>query len=313
MSDSSSDLLHYRAYALEISSPMHLPELVSGGDGRDVSIRFGRVQSPPGSEDIRYGFVGSNEDSVYYYWPQAGTAQVRAGNEIIIDVTPEYDEVALRLVLLGPVLCGLLFQRGFYLLHAGSVQIGSVAAAFAGFSGAGKSTTVGALLARGHALIADDMTAVHPHGAMVAPGIPQQRLWSDTAVALGHDPETLPRLHPTTDKLWHRFAGNLAQGPIPLRRVYLLEDGPETFIETVAPAGAALELLRHSAITRAAETGDNQRRHFERCVALARQVAVRRLTRPRRLDALPDVAQSIEEDLRSDSEKPPSTIAPHAP
>src|SRR5439155_11302653 len=110
-------------------------------------------------------------------------------------------EVTLRLLLFGPVLAVLLHQRGRLVLHGSAVVLCGAAVGVLGASGWGKSTLAGLLHRRGHRFITDDVVAVDvEHGRTVAPGIPELRLWPDTAAALGHDPDVLPPLHPRHQK-----------------------------------------------------------------------------------------------------------------
>ena len=89
--------------------------------------------------------------------------------------------------LLGPVLGLLLRFRGIVCLHAGAVIVSGRAAVFAGDSGAGKSTTVAAMMRRGHPLLTDDIVAIAQRGSgfFVPSAFPFASLWPDSIAMIG--------------------------------------------------------------------------------------------------------------------------------
>lgn len=97
----------------------------------------------------------------------------------------------LHITLLGTCLGAILMQRGYTILHANTLQIGSTVTAFCGHSGAGKSTTSAYYLNRGESFIADDVTAItfKDEQAMVIPGFPRIKLWEDSLKRLQLAPE----------------------------------------------------------------------------------------------------------------------------
>ena len=88
--------------------------------------------------------------------------------------------------VLGPVLAFALRLRGVVPLHAGAVVVRGAALLFAGPAGAGKSSTVAAIGALGHAVLSDDVVPVRvtPAAIVAAPGFPRVSVWDDTASAI---------------------------------------------------------------------------------------------------------------------------------
>ena len=96
---------------------------------------------------------------------------VRHGREVIVDIEAGATEAQCLLWLHGRIANVVLSQQGRHALHASTVAVGSQAVAIAGMSGAGKSTTVVALVDAGAILVADEVSAVDVVGnrAVVAP------------------------------------------------------------------------------------------------------------------------------------------------
>jgi hypothetical protein len=215
----------------------------------------------------------------------------------VVEPAPGVREEVLRLFLLGPALAVLLYQRGLLVLHASAVAMDGGVVAFLGGSGWGKSTIAASLHQRGYSLVADDAVAVQIEGDRITawPGYPRIKVWPDTALALGHPEESLPRLHPQGEKRDLRVSGGAPQAALPLRCLYVLEEGPHYEIASYGKQQAWMELVRHSYGIRLRHAVDAAA-HFSRCVTLAKAVPVRRLIRPRDFSALSALVRLVEAD-----------------
>lgn len=297
-------MFSYTAYGMNISSALALPELVNAEGTAELIVRFGRVERAR-SEASASGCVRATAEEVLLFWEEAGAFLVRGGREIVIDPAPGVDERILRLVVLGPGLGALLYQRGWLTLHASSVDVEGEAIAFVGEQGEGKSTMAAAMCARGHRLLADDITAVQATGTdgpCVYPGYPQLKLWPDAVHFLGEDPDTLPQLVPIMQKRGRRVIKAFAAEPLLLRRIYVLGGGDVPEIRALKPQEALVELLRHTYgrdLFRAVET----RSHFLWCTSVINKVSVNGLRRPYSLSRLSDLVQLVEEDLGYGTER----------
>lgn len=266
-------------------------------------VRRGRLGGLP-ARAVEEGYSSTVAGEAHLYWTGVGAFRVRDGREIVVDPASEVDEGVYRHYVPGPVLAVLLQQRGFLILHASSVSIRGEAIAFLGPKGWGKSTTAAALHARGHPLVADDVTAVRTDGTgppMVSPGFPQLKLWPESVASLGENPEKLPRLHPDFQKRTRPAAEGFLPSCLPLRRVYLLgvldeaEEGQRR-IEPLGPQRALIELVRHTFGSEALiAVGESP--HFFQCADVVNRVSFGHLKRPWALSKLPGVADLIEEDL----------------
>src|SRR5262249_20309363 len=98
----------------------------------------------------------ANREEVLLDFPDAGRFLVRNGNEILIEPASSSDS-EIGVYLLGTAFGVLCHQRGIPPLHASAIDVADGCVAFVGETGAGKSTLVAALAARGHEVIADDV------------------------------------------------------------------------------------------------------------------------------------------------------------
>ena len=255
-------------------------------------------------------FYSPNPEEDHLFWRGVGSFLVREGNEVVVDPCPGLDERVLRLLLLGPVLAVLLRQRGHLLLHASAVAVAGEAILFLASSGQGKSTTAAALRARGHGLVTDDVAVLRAeeNPPMVYPGFPQLKLWPEALVSLGDDPEKLPRWNPYLEKRARTAATEFSPTPLPVKRIYILDEGNASGILPLRPQEAFLELVRHtygSDYGLQPALGVGSASHFFRCKSIIDKVAVLGLRRQKSLSQLPDLVRLIEEDLGRGTEGAP--------
>jgi hypothetical protein len=235
---------------------------------------------------------------VRLFWQDAGLFSIRDGSEIVIDPLPDVEEKVLRLCILGPGLGVLLHQRGLLILHASAVDLHGTAITFLGDAGQGKSTMAAAMHAKGHRLLADDVTAITSDNGRptVLPAFPQFKLWPESVELLGEDADLLPTLEPGREKRARRIVEGFSSIPLPLARVYVLSEGEELEMQRLGPQEALVNLVAHSYAARLLrETGAST--HFLQCSSLVNSVPIRLLRRPLSFMALPEVVRLVEEDL----------------
>ncbi len=290
----------YKAYGLTIYSDFYLPELTTSDDEANVFIRKGIIEDMPAEASGCYSYYNATDHGIYLAWEGVGAFLVRNGCEMVVDPFQGVEERIIRLFILGTSLAMLLHQRrNTIVLHASVVAMNGAAIAFVGDKGAGKSTIAGTLHRRGHTLIADDILAVDISEGNVnaLPGFPHLKLWPDSIESLGFSPDTLPRLRPELDKRSYRLFNGFSETALPLKSIYILENGPETTVNTLQPQQALLGLMPH---WYGARFGTEFLRnlglsnHFKQCTKLVNRTSVFRLERPRSMQILPEVACQIE-------------------
>jgi hypothetical protein len=152
------------------------------------------------------------------------------GTRVTLQRSPSAEDSLLAFFFLDTVLAALLLQRGMLVLHANAAVTPLGAIAVSGLSGAGKSTTLAALLQRGCAMLTDDITALQldQSGKVEAlPGIPQIHLTEDSAAALGTDISDLPRFSWRRMKAAVPTRAAMSLHAAPLRALYLLQTYPQ--------------------------------------------------------------------------------------
>ncbi len=300
-------LHYYSAYNLKIRSSLLLPELpiLSSAEAeKDISIQVGHIERLVSSDKPEPEYSYSiTKTTARLYFPQIGTFLMENGRKISIFPSPNIEERLIRLPLLGAALAVLLYQRGKFVLHASAVAVGGEAVVFVGNKGHGKSTMAAMLCSRGHGLLADDTVVIDLDKAdryMVLPGFPQFKLYPDAVIATSNDdPEKLEEVASNLMKRSRR-AENFCEKTLPLRAIYVLSEGTEVRITQLIPQETIKYLIANTYMARF--SSDWLRgiaaTNLQQCTAIANQIPVYLLERPRDLSTLEDVALAVEEQMR---------------
>jgi hypothetical protein len=299
-----SSVYSYTAFGLKILSAVPIDALEPAPERQDpdITIRLTDLSEIRASLNAASQRHRLSADELWIQSPDLGTLLMRNGREILLDPPPELDLERIQVVIVGLPFATLLQQRGFLLLHGSCIEIDGGAIAFVGDSGMGKSTLAAALHARGHKLMVDDLIAIrfddgHP---VVQPGFPQFKLWRESVVALGGDPDELPQIDREIPKLAHRITEGFSDPtPLPLRRIYLLSWGEGPRLEPLTPRQAFFKLSVHSYGNRWLG-GVAGPAFLQSRAELTRRLPVKALVRPRDLSFLNDVVDMVELDCRDD-------------
>ena len=286
----------YTAYGLGIDSYLALPELVSGASQIDLTIKCDRSDRHQDIEKSKFHYW-RNELETGLYWQELGAFLVRGGKEIIIAPASEIDEQDLHPVILGACMAVALHQKGYLILHASAVKVNGKAIAFIGNKGWGKSTIASAFITRGHQFITDDVLAISLEGntPIVYPSFPQLKLCPDAIMAMGKDPESLPRVTSKASKRQYKPSQDFDSNPVPLQSVYLLSKAAELSITKIAPRDSILPLLAHSYGARFGKEllHLGEAKHFLQCSKLANKIDICALKRPSNISLLEDTVNLI--------------------
>ena len=296
-------MFSYFAYGLRIDSEIEIPEFISDTNlvTSDVTISIDRTTKPEdylSVEAIEYPWaLNLTRENAIVYIKDLGVFTIKNGSTIVFIPAPEALEKAARFYIVGTVMAILLYQRQFLVLHGSVIEIAGEAVIFLGNSGDGKSTTAAALHTAGFKLVNDDVAPItlSDRPAFLEPGFPQIKMSPETAKALGYDFDSLPLLHPDSNKRGYRPQHNFSRSPLNIKRIYVLDYGSE-FASTPIPSSlATMELSRHSRPTTLYQRGDAL--HFFQCANLVKEQTIYRLQRPKNLELLPKIADFIKTDL----------------
>ncbi len=236
--------MRYTAYCLVIETPFDCPALLPApaGAAPDIVVTEGPVpfnlpefshagdnwQIAPG----RYLFRGGS---------RCGRFLAEGGRQVTYQRSSTAEEGMAAFYFVDRVLAALLRQRGLLVLHANAaIRPDGRAVAVTGVSGAGKSTTLAALLQAGCAMLSDDITAVTltaDNRPLVLPGAPQYHLTEDSAAGLGYDLIGVPLQRWKRMKAAMPAAKVLSGHPARLAALYQIETQPVPQVQITALNG----------------------------------------------------------------------------
>ena len=266
-----------------------MAESVRDGESVDVVIQIAPEDSPMSKTAGR--LIEHSVERSRLKIEHVADFEIRGGRTISVWPTAEAKQKDIEVFLFGPAWATLCHQRGMLPLHASAIVTKGGITAFAGYSGAGKSTTAALLHSLGYELVADDMLPVSFDQNLIPgawPYLRRLKLRRDVIIQLGFTPaelvsETLdkekyfvrPKL--TGDNIWRR-----------LERLYLLEDDvtdPHVPIEQITGADAVHALLNQTYhfdfVLGTQRFGD----HLAFCTRLASKILIYRLRRSPLSDA----------------------------
>lgn len=290
-------------YGLRLESPIPFPELPrdTGPEAAevDVRLRLGPIDVEHPADVEAESWYRAEPSDVALHWADFGSARVEDGRLVRLDARDEVPPIWRRAVVLGTLFSVVLMQRGRFPLHGGAVVVDGGVRAFVGRSGAGKSSLTGAMVARGHALVADDVTpleAVDAGGApRVHPGRAEIKLDDASAAALGVDPAELEELFRDEGKRVLRRGLTAADGVRRLDALYVLEWGDRVAIEPLSRQETFRLFVEHGHRPELFLASLGEAEAMRRCAGLAAGTRAFRLVRPRDLERLDDAARAVEE------------------
>jgi hypothetical protein len=294
----------YRAFGVNIASEFLLPELIPADVSEDMHIIRGtvpeRIENPK-SEGVCYqaapGIFLLNIKDVARY-------MVTNGSEIVIEPYPNAAEEDIRLFLLGSSFGALLHQRGYLPFHGSVINIKGKAIIFSGVSGSGKSTLAGAFQKRGYTVLTDDVANISLDASqlpMVHPSYPQIKLWKDSLLKLGQEPELHTKLRKKLDKYGVRLMTGFFNDSLPLAAIYILivQNAGKEEIETIIGI-EKFNALRKNTYRYTYLAGlDLNEQHFITCNKIAPAIRVKKITRNNASFSLENFTDQVEKDILS--------------
>ena len=299
----------YELFGLTVASDIEMPQMRAAGTGAtDLTIRRARIGHP-----LRHaaGAVSDfGKDQQYLGWETVGGFRVVDETLIEVDPNPGISDFLVALPLLGSVMATLLQRRGLLVLHASAASLGGRGIALLGDKGAGKSTTVGAIVAAGHSLLSDDVVAIDfSDRPRIVPAHSQLKLWESSASSIGLSSlERQARLHPSIEKSQFSLTEGFCDHPVPLAALYVLMRCDQAAVLPMEPQTALQALMRYSYMGRFGEAGfgGSLGTFFRRSAELASAGLPRLLQVPHGIGNIPDAIAAIEADLQRQDLPAPS-------
>jgi hypothetical protein len=257
----------------------------------EVAVAYGDV--PPALEGATDGGVlwAAGAGRFWLEVPGVGRYLVVEGSQLTVDPVAGADPADVaRLARMTP-LAALLFQRGIVAWHGATAVRGGQAVVVAGDSATGKSTLLGALLARGWGMLGDELapvTVAAGKAVMVLPTGSDVRVWPDAIERLEGQGVQLPAA-----------GSRLVSGPVPVRSIWRLALHNEGATEIATDEG----FDRFDAVGRLVYQGRVARALLDRgaylklAAAVASNIPHYRLRRPRGAWTVTELADMIERDF----------------
>lgn len=294
-------MFHYRICGLSLTSDFPLPGAIALDNAPEVPDVWLRLRTIPRLLESPIGHgPGWEMDSTRFLLTLPDSSRFLASDGHTLEVDPAADIDDIMPFVLGTGIGALLYQRGGMVLHAATVELDGGCIALCGFSGAGKSTLAAALCRLGCRLVSDDLAALFAGGPgecpLVHPDGRRLKLYDTTIARLGMSAQSGPAVRRGLSK--HYVTPPVAlRAPAPLKAVYVLHDGARgnaTSFDRLPPLAAAQALLDQSYRRRLAlVTAQHDSRSAALRNAVLRHVPVFRLSRPRDLDRLDEVARAV--------------------
>jgi hypothetical protein len=191
----------------------------------------------------------------------------------------------LLLYLLGSTLGVILHQRGLLVMHASTIQTARGAVLFVGPSGHGKSTLLAALVQRGYAMLADDVTAVSvesPSSPVAYSAFPRLRLCGDAAVRLNYPVEELQPVISWDAEKYHVPVTCFCPNPLPVHAIYTLgvHAKQDILLEPVSTVQRFTIVATNTYRYEYLEGLGQRQTHFKAAAQMANAVHIGSITRP---------------------------------
>ncbi|RBP49932.1 hypothetical protein [Arenicella xantha] len=279
---------YYIAYELYVCSDVEIPELspwLNGSEEEaDVLICEADIQKDQKEAISQVGpFLYVDTNNVFLEVPDIAQFWVESGRRIAYQMSEGSSEEDLRAFLLGSCIGALLMQRGLFLLHGSSIQIGEGCVVCVGHSTAGKSSLAAAFMQDGYSIVSDDVCAISAEGEVI-PGIPRIKINQDIAQSLKINTDTLRTVRANCDgKFSLPLDKQFSSKRLPLLAIYemLPEVGEVTIYNDLNTFECFSVLQKHLYRPRYSKAMGKAQFNLQHCGQIAASTRVSRIHRPR--------------------------------
>lgn len=282
---------YYIAFGLRIASELDLPELSPATEHShtDLVIKAGSIALPRISKTtiyrrgIRALFGENDQRNLFLSWEGVADFEAIEGKTLIVNPKTD-DPNLLSLFTVSEALGLILFQRGYYLLHASAVKIGQEAWCFMGNPGAGKSTTAAAFVKAGCPLLSDDLTAItfDDQGVpFIIPAYPQLKIWDNTVNGLNYDKDKLNPVQEGINKFSYQPTEAFDHQPVRLNAVYFIHKANnQPALRGLPVTSIPTEMLKNFPLANQLLKGQVLAKHFTESFQIAKYAKIWKKRRP---------------------------------
>ena len=301
-------MYYYWAYGLTIQSSVLFPELfpIEETGTTDVELVIADVPDTiAGETGFRSSHLMISSSEYLLHVNHIASYYVSSGSRIIIKPLDSADWVSIRLFCLSNAFAALLHQRNQIPLHCSAFIDQDELVLIMGESGAGKSTTLAAMINKGYIPFSDDVCVPvisdSNEELYLYSSYPMMKYWLDTYdkvdIAGGLKDR---KIRPDQEKYGVYFHDRFSRTPMKVKRVVLIEkDSSVSEVATRAIQG--IELFQR--LERNAYRGEYigfsglQKEHFTLFSLIANTTKTMLISRPADENSIAAVAEIIVRDL----------------
>jgi len=301
-------MYYYWAYGLTIQSDISFPELYSIEETMTPDIKL-VISDVPSTIDGEQGFRSTNImiSSVEYllHVKQIASYYVKDGLRVVIQPVEGADWESIRLFCLSNAFAAVLHQRNQIPLHCSAFIDQGELVLIMGDSGAGKSTTLAAMMNKGFMPFSDDVCVPIMHDGedelFLYSSYPMMKYWLDTydKVDIGGGVKDR-KIRPDVEKYGVYFHDRFIRTPMKVKRVVLIEkDASVTEVSVRIIQGVELfqRLERNAYRVEYIGFSGLQKEHFMLFSRIANTAKTILISRPADEDSIESVAEMILWDL----------------
>ena len=301
-------MYNYRAYGLVISSEICFPELYQSDilTRAEVQIKYGNI---PAHINAVSGLISDKLiiSPALYLLKIEGIASylVEGGETITIEVEGDADLNEVRLFCLSNAFAALLHQRGQIPLHAAAFIHENELVLIIGESGAGKSTTLAAMVSKGYGPFTDDVCVPYYDNQdkcwYAYSSYPMMKYWADTFTKVEISKADEGRkLRSAFDKYGIFFHEKFIPEALKIKLIILLEiDSRQEEVCFRALTGIeSFEKIHEQAYRKEyLEYESMLKDHFIQSAEIAKSIKALLVSRPNNIDSVSAIVNCIESVL----------------
>lgn len=312
-------LYYYELYGLKARSNIYFPQLLPSNEISDdkvdieITMTNGSEHSRPFEEIYKEGNSFGNTEHGLWFKNQAGKFSVETEGGVARISCEKYCDIhesIIRSFFMGNCIAMALTQLGKVALHGSSLIYKGRTIIVCGGSGAGKSTITTALINKGATLMSDDISSISIEDGIcyTYSGFPEQKLCRDAAVSNGFDLDALRYVNEDSDKFSVDRNDIFYYGKKKVDTLFFI--GKDNF-EDITGFEEGVRVREITGADKVNAVTDvlflKQMYGFMwgfspvemmRCVALAGQISIFRLTRKSGMDTVNRMVEAIEGNMQ---------------